>query len=264
MVVRFCSYFPCNLHPLNVWASKRKRLPSPHLRASECCIFLAGTIRPSPDYTLGAMSIYQSINTFCFIFPIGFSTATSARVGMFLGKNQPSKASASARVGILSATLSATIVAFILYFAPHKIFPSLFTTDNDVMFQCSKTIPFLAVYVVADGIQCGLQGAIKGCGKQVVIAPIVLFSYWIVGVPLSYYITFIKNDGEMDCRAEDLCGVRGLVFGLLVGTWVHMFLSLGVFVFAIDWSNEAAAAQERLRYAHQEVHSVAYNDNIVV
>lgn len=214
-------------------------------------------MHPYPDRGLGAMSIYQSINTFCFIFPLGFSTASSSRVAMFLGKNQPSQAKYSARMGLFYASLNSSLVALILFFTRHTIFPSLFASDDEVLLQCSYTIPFLAFYVFADGIQCGLQGAIKGCGKQYIMAPIVLFSYWTVGVPLSYYFTFMKNKGNMECGLKDLCGVRGLVFGLLSGTWMHMILTLGVFVFSIDWSREAQLAQQRLA-----VHSHGY-DNVV-
>lgn len=180
------------------------------LRASECCIFLAGTVQPFPDYAVGAMSIYQSINTFCFIFPIGFSTALTARVGMFLGRNEPCEAECSAWMGLLYASMSSVLISLILFLTPHTTFPSLFTSDEDVLLQCSHTIPFLAFYVVADGIQCGLSGAIKGCGKQCIMAPIVLFSYWVVGVPVSYYCTFVKNNGRMECGSKHFCGIRGL------------------------------------------------------
>ena len=224
-------------------------------RASETCIFLAGTLHPNPDYALGAMSIYQSINTFCFMFPVGFNTAASARVAMFLGKNKPADAYFASKISLFFAGLLSFTIGNILFFTPHTTFPSLFTSDHEVVSQTSYTIPFLAFYVFADGLQCCLQGIIIGCGKQFVMAPVVLLSYWVVGVPLGYYNAFMKNDGVLECDAMSLCGVRGLVFGLLTGTWIHMLLFMTVFVLAINWKKEAELAQARMTQQNKGVTS---------
>lgn len=101
-----------------------------------------------------------------------------------------------------------------------------------------------------DGLQIGLQGTIKGVGKQFIVAPIVVFSYWIVGVPLAYYNTFVKNGGIMECGVVSLCGVRGLVFGILTGTYAHMILLFIVVVFSIDWRKEATKAEARMSMKH--------------
>ena len=230
-------------------------------RASECCIFLSGILYPNPDYALGAMSIYQSINTFCFMFPMGFGTAASARVGMFLGRNQPSQACLASKISIFFAGLLSFTAGIILYFTSHTLFPSLFTSDQNVILQTSFTIPFLSFYVFADGLQTGFQGIIKGCGKQYIVAPIVIFSYWVIGVPLSYYNTFIRNDGGMNCDASSLCGVRGLIFGLLTGTWIHMLLLFAVYLFGIDWSKEALLAEGRMSIAKEEQKEVALEES---
>ncbi len=181
------------------------------------------------------------------MFPGGFNRAVSARVGMFLGENKPSEAYFASKISLFCAGLLSFTIGNILFFTPHTTFPSLFTSDHDVVLQTSYTIPFLSFYVFADGVQVCLQGTIIGTGKQMVMAPVVLFSYWIVGVPFSYYNTFVRNDdGFMECRAIELCGVRGLVAGLLLGTWIHMLLFMGVFIYAINWKKEASLALKRM------------------
>ena len=180
------------------------------------------------------------------MFPLGFSTAGSSRVGMFLGKYQPNHAQAASKYSLFFAGLLSLTMSFILFLTPHTLFPSLFTSDPNVILQTSYTIPLLAFYVFADGLQIGLQGTIKGCGKQFIMAPIVIFSYWVIGVPLSYFYTFTKNNGIMECDASSLCGIRGLIFGLLTGTWLHMLLLLFVVTYTIDWRQEAVFAEERI------------------
>ena len=95
------------------------------------------------------MSIYQSINSFCFMFPMGFSTAGSSRVGFFLGRNQPNQARLASKLSIWSSGLASVVLGSILLFTPHTMIPSLFTSDENVLLQTSYTIPLLAFYVVA-------------------------------------------------------------------------------------------------------------------
>lgn len=121
--------------------------------------------------------------------------------------------------------------------------------------MASSTIPFLAVYVFADGIQVALNGILKGCGRQAIVMPIVVFAYWIIGVPFAYYNSFEKHDGTTDCGGGDVtCGVRGLVFGMTVGTWVHFLLLFWVVGVAIRWDLEVVLAQERMALADRGHH----------
>jgi len=214
--------------------------------ASEVCIFLAGTLEPDSTYALGAMSIYQSINSFCFMFPIGFSSAASARVGMFLGRTDPRGAKLASFVSMTGAMVLSTIMGCVLMWTPHNFFPWLFTPDENVISATSATIPFLAVYVFADGMQITLNAILKGCGKQAIAMPIVIVSYWFVGVPLAYYNAFILNEGTSQCERSRFCGTAGLVAGMTIGTWTHFILLLIAVLVTINFRKEAVKAQERI------------------
>jgi len=131
----------------------------------------------------------------------------------------------------------------VLFLTPHTFFPSLFVPGAAVVDQTSHTIPLLASYVFADGVQVALNGIIKGCGNQILTMPVVIISYWVVGLPIAYYLSFIRHKGEM-CD-ELFCGDVGLVTGMTSGTWVHM-LSLAIVVFRTDWLEETRKAKERM------------------
>jgi MATE family multidrug resistance protein len=215
--------------------------------ASETAIFLSGRLVPFPDLALGAMTLYQSINTFCFMFPLGLSVAGSARVGNLLGAGRTADAAWAAKVSVLLAGIASTSVACILFLTPHGTFPSLFApNESDLILKASRLIPLLSLYVLADGIQSALNGIIKGCGRQVVTMPIVVFAYWIVAVPLAYYLAFVRHDGVMLCEDSYFCGDIGLVTGMTVGTWVHMLLLGAVVVGTTNWEAEAKKAKERV------------------
>ena len=176
------------------------------------------------------MSLYQSINSFCFRFSAAISVAGSARVGNLFGAGRPLAAKFAAKITIFSAAAVGTVLGMILFIVPHTFFPSLFApNEDDVVYQTSRTIPFLAFYVIADGMQCTLDGIIRGCGQQCITMPIVVFSYWLVALPLAYHSAFIVYDGEMFCEDDNdddtdgffswythPCGTAGLVAGYVL------------------------------------------------
>eukprot|EP00554_Chaetoceros_debilis_P013464 CAMPEP_0194127374 /NCGR_PEP_ID=MMETSP0150-20130528/60486_1 /TAXON_ID=122233 /ORGANISM="Chaetoceros debilis, Strain MM31A-1" /LENGTH=645 /DNA_ID=CAMNT_0038821295 /DNA_START=148 /DNA_END=2085 /DNA_ORIENTATION=+ len=222
--------------------------------ASETAIFLAGTLHPDPDFSLDAMTIYQSINTFFFMFPMGYSVSCSTRVSMYLGMNDPRNAQIASRVGtILSGFISAVGSCF-LFFTPHTFLPSLFTSDEDVVSLASQLIPLLAMYTFADGIQNALNSIMKGCGRQKLVMPVVVFAYWAIGLPIAYYNSFVRYEGTTECESGiHPCGVVGLVIGMTSGTWVHFLLLALLVRFAINWDHEAEAAQLRVSAEKRKV-----------
>lgn len=214
--------------------------------ASEFIIFMSGRLHPNPESSLSATSIYQTINTFFFMFPVGFSAAASARVGLFLGMNKASEAKMASRVSVCFAGILSACMGSLLMYTPHELFPSIFTDDERILRIAASTMPFLAFYVFADGVQVALNGIIKGCGRQSVVAPIVIFAYWVVAVPLAYYNSFDKYGGTTTCHDSDItCGVRGLVSAMTVGTWTHFLLCFWVVIYLIRWDEEARKARER-------------------
>jgi len=130
--------------------------------ASELSIFLSGRLTPSPEVALGGMTLYQSLNTFCFMFPVGCAVAGSTRIGNLLGAGDANGAKVAAKVSVLSAAWVSLALGCILYFTPHSFFPSLFQAEEAVVQETGRTIPLLATYVFADGIQVALNGIIKG------------------------------------------------------------------------------------------------------
>jgi MATE family multidrug resistance protein len=222
--------------------------------ASETAIFLSGWLHPNPEEALGGMTIYQSINSFCFMFPMAVSVAASARVSNLLGSGDAPGAAWASSVSVVTAGVVSGSIGLLLYILPHTMLPRLFApSEEGVIVQASQTIPLLALYVVADGIQCALNGTIKGCGRQCVTVPIVVIAYWIVGVPLAYYLALVKHGGESTCQdGRDFCGDVGLVAGMTTGTWVHMILLALVVCVSTDWSREAQKAKDRVAVDDQK------------
>ena len=135
------------------------------------------------------------------------------------------------------------------WFTPHTLFPSFYDPDESVQMAAARTVPWMAIYVIADGIQTTLYGVIKGCGRQPIIVPIVIASYWCIALPLAYYFAFVKHDGTTDCddfgNEFTTCGVAGLSAGMTVGTYIHCIIIAVVVSCFTDWEKEAGKAERR-------------------
>eukprot|EP00986_Skeletonema_menzelii_P013434 scaffold7822_cov131-Skeletonema_menzelii.AAC.3 len=214
--------------------------------ASEICIFLSGRLSPDPIIALGSMAIYQTLNSSCFMLPLGVSIGVSARIGNQLGAGNSAGARFSAKVCVALAAILSSVMGSILYFTPHSYFPSFFTSDAALIEMTSRTIPLLSIYVIGDGMQVALNAIVKGCGRQIVTVPIVICSYWAVGLPLAWFIAFVKSGGTTECNDQSFCGVVGLVGGMTVGTWCHFGLLAMYSLRMIDWHVEAKMAKDRL------------------
>ena len=200
--------------------------------ASEMIIFMSGSLN-NPEIAVSAMSIYQSINAICFMFPLGFNVSGATIVGNSLGSaDAPSARSASLLAPALAFAM--TIVMAALLLVTRSLLGRIFTSNPDVNALVFHLVPLLALYIIFDGVQSSLSGILKGMGKQRLGGPIVLFSYYVVGVPLSYYFAFWRSPSW---------GVFGLCAGTLIGTVVHMLLYF-VVVLRTDWPAEVQAVRE--------------------
>lgn len=201
--------------------------------ASEVIIFLSGNLAHA-ETDVSALSIYQSTITLCFMLPSGLSVSAATRCGNALGLGDPVAARRSAMVApVLALTISTIVSALLL--AVHATWGELFTTDPAVIQAVSHILPILAIYVIADGLQVSLTGIIKGLGKQRIGGPVVLVSYYIVGLPISISLGFDWSKSS----DRDGQGIRGLALGTAVGTVLHCLLYCAI-VAATNWHREAA------------------------
>jgi MATE family multidrug resistance protein len=216
--------------------------------ASEIIIFLSGMLT-DPQDEVSAMSIYQSTLSICFMVPSSFQVSGSTRVGNALGANDAYAANLAATVAPMLAAISTVLLSFVLFFLRDR-WGFIFTTDRSVVKLVERIMPVILVYIIADGIQSALTGVLKGMGKQRIGGPIVVFSYYAVGLPISYYLAFKEN-----------MGILGLCTGTTVGTAVHMLLYLAVCL-RTNWKHECELVQQRQRRdARKHVADSGYDSN---
>jgi multidrug resistance protein, MATE family len=200
----------------NWWEFIELGLPSCAMLCSEwwafeiLCIFASrlGTNEVAAQTIIGQFSV------FTFTIPLGLGVASSSFVGQFIGSQQRETA---LRYAYTSLGCLLIVEAFI---CPGLIFLSkslveIFTTDPEVIEICVRVSHILAIFTFADGAQGVLSGIIRGAGKQFYGAVVNFLSYYCLGLPLSWYLTFHTS-----------LGMVGLMIGLSVAVSLQSMIYL--------------------------------------
>ena len=136
------------------------------------------------DITAGHQ-IALNFSSTTFMVPLALSSAITIRVGHALGAANASAARYSGIVGIVLCgafmTLSAT---FLLVFRDAVV--SLYTSDMAVQAIAISLLFIAAIFQVADGIQIGAAGALRGYKDTRTPMLINMFAYWALGFPLAF------------------------------------------------------------------------------
>lgn len=162
-----------------------------------------------------AHQIAINLSSITFMICSGLAMTASIRVGNQLGKKdyhalRNAGMSAFIQVTLIMAVCSLIFVAFRAYL------PLLYIDDVNVVEIASLLLIFAAIFQIPDGLQVTALSSLRGLQDVKIPTYITFFSYYLVGIPISYF-TAIKFG----------FGAPGVWLGLLVG----LFLSASLLIY---------------------------------
>ena len=120
-----------------------------------------------------------------FMIPLALSAATTVRIGHALGAGNSAAARMGGWTGILMCIVFMSCsAAFLLLF--RDIVVGLYIDDAAVTQIAISLLLMAAVFQIADGVQIGAAGALRGYKDTRMPMVINTFSYWVLGFPLAY------------------------------------------------------------------------------
>ena len=120
-----------------------------------------------------------------FMVPLALSSAITIRVGHALGVGNPQAARFSGGLGIVVCGLfMCCSAAFMLFFRDAII--SFYTNDPSVTSIAVSLLMMAAIFQIADGVQVGSAGALRGYKDTRIPMAISAFAYWALAFPLAY------------------------------------------------------------------------------
>jgi MATE family, multidrug efflux pump len=150
-----------------------------------------------------------------FMIPLALSAALTIRVGHALGAGDHAAARLRGWVGIGACGLFMSFAAlFLVLFRDGVV--SFYTSDESVRDIAIGMLFMAAIFQVADGVQIGAAGALRGYKDARVPMVINTFAYWVLAFPLAYLaaVTF---------RAPPQYIWGGFVIGLTVAATLLSF-----------------------------------------
>ncbi len=123
-----------------------------------------------------------------FMVPLALSSAITVRVGHALGSGNSEAARYSGALGIVICAAFMTVsAAFLLVFRDAVV--SLYTNDPSVTAIAISMLLMAAIFQVADGVQIGAAGALRGYKDTRMPMFINIVAFWVIAFPLAYLAT---------------------------------------------------------------------------
>ncbi|KAK1373824.1 Protein DETOXIFICATION [Heracleum sosnowskyi] len=133
--------------------------------------------------------------------------------------------------GFGSAVIEGILVACALV-AVRGIWGYIYTNEEEVVRYIATVLPVLAISNFMDGMQGVLSGATRGCAMQKVGVYVNLGAYYIIGLPLAIFLTFVLHQNG-----------KGLWTGIIGGSSLQA-ITLLVIILRIDWEQQAKKAMD--------------------
>lgn len=143
---------------------------------------LMGTL--GPEIT-AAHQIAINFASTMFMVPLALNSAITVRVGYAIGKGDLEYARFAGGFGVFLCALFMACSATVLLLFRDTIV-SVYTQDAAVKSIAISLLLMAAIFQVADGIQIGAAGALRGYKDTRIPMAINIFAYWIIAFPLAY------------------------------------------------------------------------------
>ena len=154
---------------------------------------------------LAAHQIAINLATISYMTTSGLGAAATIRVGNFWGQRDTKnlRASAFTMIGIAALLMTAWALLFIL---GRNFLPSLYIEDLAVIELTASLLIIAAFFQLSDGIQVVTAGALRGLQDVKIPSVLTFVAYWILALPLGYWLAFPLQLGPF-----------GIWIGLLIG-----------------------------------------------
>lgn len=182
--------------------------------------------------SLAAQSVIMTSDQLMNTIPFGVGVATSARVGNMLGARNAKGGSRAANTGALLSIILGAIVLSILM-GTRNVFAKIFNDDPGVVKLTAETLPYVALFQIADGLNGSCGGALRGMGRQHIGAAVNIVSYYCGALPLGIYLAFHG------------WGLPGLWVGQCIALYLVGFAEWAIVYFS-NWEHQVKKAFERM------------------
>ena len=179
------------------------------ISAFSAAAILMGTIGAVEQ---AAHQVAISLAAITYMMASGISAAAAIKTGNQFGSHNYTELRryAISSYHIVIAFMTATAL---LFMAANQLLPWLYTTDTRVIGIASQLLIFAALFQLFDGTQVVGLGVLRGMSDVNVPTFITFVAYWLVGLPVAYWLGISMGMGP-----------NGIWLGLTLGLLVSALL----------------------------------------
>ena len=156
---------------------------------------------------IDAHGIALSIAAFTYMFASAISSASSIRVGIYKAQDNwlEIKQAAFSSIKLVMLIMGGFAILFLMI---NNFLPKVFSSDLQIVNLASKLLIIAALFQLFDGNQVTIVGILRGLEDFKIPTLISLVGYWIIALPLAYWLAFIL-------KLETVGVWIGLLFSLI-------------------------------------------------
>lgn len=166
---------------------------------------------------LAAHQIAINLASIPFMVCIGLSAAGAIRMGNAYGNNNWPLIRQSGQI-LLLVTVGFMLCSALIITLLKDFLPSLYISDVRVIEYAAQMLIIAALFQLSDGVQAVSLGLLRGLEDVRKPTLFTLVAYWVIAIPLGYYLAFYADMGYM-----------GIWIGLLIGLTLSALMLLGRF-----------------------------------
>ena len=157
----------------------------------EGAVFSAVTVMAArfDEVSLAAHSIAVNVISITFMVPLGISSAAAVRVGQAVGRQDRPGIAVSGWTALLLGAGFMSAAGLALAIVPRWI-ARLYTPEAAVIGASAALLRIAALFEIFDGLQVVATGALRGLGDTRTPALAHFAGYWIVGMPVAWFLCF--------------------------------------------------------------------------
>jgi len=154
---------------------------------------------------LAGHQIALSVAALSFQVPLSIGLAATTRVGNAIGRQDMPAARRVAALAIIYGTAIMVVSALAFAIFPRRL-AAIYTDQPEVITMAATLLPIAALFQLFDGAQAVGSGILRGIADTRIPAIIALTGYWILGLPIGWWLA----------TSVDF-GAPGLWYGLTLG-----------------------------------------------
>ena len=188
--------------------------------ALETVVFSTLSLMVSRFDTTIIASHQAALNFSGFLYSLPISVANTATiiVAYHVGAKNYKLAKSYTALSVALGVISSGIAGLIVLLFDTQI-PYLYSTDSGVIDLTAHLLIFAIGFALCDSFASALAGVLRGYKKVVPICLAMFVGYYIVGIPVAYYLVFTKD-----------VGIDGLWIGWIIGLAVYALGVLGYYL----------------------------------